>query len=289
MSVKIKTIILVFLSSVIWIACQQKEQTEDKDVIRRVTQELLQARASNTLITPVSVTYSNLSLREAYAVQISLAEELSKSFGPVTGYKLGYADSSALKSNNLNIPAYGPIFKNQIKQSGDTIPAKDFHDFSVENEIVFKIAGTIDTKINSVDELIPYVQSVHIGFDMSEGIFEGKTSVVDFVANGAGSKYFVLSEGLDPATTDVKDVLISVVNDADSVVYQGSSSNVLGNPWFALKDIANDLAERGIPLKDGDVIFSGKLAPAYKIAAEKAAGIFRGQGDPFPNFQVVVK
>jgi 2-keto-4-pentenoate hydratase len=269
-------------------ACKQEVDNSNQVLIQKITSKILNARSTNTLIPSVSKTNVNLSVEDAYAVQVKLSDELSKSYGPIVGYKLGYADSSSLKKNNIPVPAYGPIFKSQIKKSGDSIPASDYRIFAVENEIVFTIAKTIDKNLNTIDELVPFVKSVHIGFDMPEGIFDGPTTIVDFVAGGGGSKYFILSEGLDPAKTDVKDITISVIF-SDTSVYKGNSKKVLGNPWFALKDVANDLVKRGYPLKAGDVIFSGKVAPAYKMQADKAGGTYKGVASPFADIHVLVK
>ena len=64
---------------------------------------------------------------------------------------------------------------------------------------------------------------------------------------------------------------------------------MLGNPWIALKEVANDLVERGYPLKAGDLIFSGKVAPTYKIQSYKAKGIYKGEAGSFPKIHVFVK
>jgi len=236
---------MMFLSGIFLVfcmSCQKNANNGNEVFIQKITNQILEARSTNTPIPPVSKTYKNLSLKNAYAVQLKLSDELSKSFGPIPGYKLGYSDSSSFKKNNISVPAYGPIFRKQIIKSGDSIPANDYRSFSVECEIVFTIAKKIDKKVSSIDELVSYVKSVHIGFDMSESIFEGQTTIVDFVANGADSKYFVLSDGLDPLKTDVADITLSIMF-RDSVVYKGTSKNVLGNLWYALRDMANDLVE----------------------------------------------
>ncbi len=64
---------------------------------------------------------------------------------------------------------------------------------------------------------------------------------------------------------------------------------MLGNPWFALRDVANDLVERGYPLKTGDVIFSGKVAPAYKIRSYLSKGIYKGSSSSFTDIDVLIK
>ena len=74
---------------------------------------------------------------------------------------------------------------------------------------------------------------------------------------------------------------------SDTVVYKGSSKRVLGNPWFALWGVANDLVKRGYPLKAGYVIFSGKVAPAYKMQADNAKGIYKGIASTFTVIHVL--
>ena len=269
-------------------ACTQRTDNSDQVFIQKITNQILSARSTHTLIQPVSKTYENISLDQAYAVQLKLSDELSKSHGPIAGYKLGYSDSSSLKKNNISVPAYGPIFKKQILKSGDTVPADDYRNFSIEHEIVFTIAKKIDHQLSSIDELVPFVKSVHIGFDMSESIFDSPTTIVDFVANGADSKYFVLGEGLDPVKTDIADITLSIIY-SDSTIYEGTSKNALGNPWFALREVVNNLVERGYPLKAGDIIFSGKVAPAYKMQSDKAKGVYEGVASSFPDIHVMVK
>lgn len=284
----IRMIFLIGFLLIFCVSCQQKVDNSDQVLVKEIVHHILEARSTNTLIKPISKTNENLSLDKAYEIQLRLSKELSKSYGPIAGYKLGYSDSSSLKKNNISIPAYGPIFKNQIKKSGESVPATDFINFSIENEIVFTIAKTIDQKLNSMDELVSFVKSVHIGFDMSESIFDGPTTIIDFVANGADSKYFVLSEGLNPVKTDIADITLSVMF-SDSAIYKGTSKNALGNPWFALREVANDLVERGYPLKAGDVIFSGKVAPAYKIQSDRAEGMYEGIASSFTDIHVLVK
>jgi 2-keto-4-pentenoate hydratase len=125
-----------------------------------------------------------------------------------------------------------------------------------------------------------YVESVHLGFDMSEAVFESPSTAQDFIAGGAGSKYFMVGEGLDPDEIDLENVDLTI-EFKDKIVYDGSSKNVYGNPWNVMLAVSNDLYKRGKPLKKGDLIFSGKAAPAFKINLEEASGTFTGTGSPF--------
>ena len=90
----------------------------------------------------------------------------------------------------------------------------------------------------------------------------------------------MVGDGQPPDQVNIEDVMLSI-EFKNGIVYEGSSKNVLGNPWNVMLAVSNDLFKRGKPLKKGDLIFSGKAAPAYKSELEKANGIYTGKGDPF--------
>jgi len=260
--------------------CQGEQSSSADDKYAKIVNDILQAQQTLTTIPSLSKSFDSMTEDEAYKIQDLLAAELTKKYGPVAGYKIGYADSSSLKKNNLKVPAYGPLFKSRIIENGGTVPLRDFMKFSIENEVTFKLGKDVDRIFESVDDLKPYIESVHLGFDMSEGVFESPSSARDFIACGAGSKYFMIGEGKGPHQVDVEDVLLRI-EFKDQVVYEGSSKNVLGNPWNVMLAVSNDLFRRGKPIKKGNLIFSGKAAPAYTVVLEEAAGVFNGEGVPF--------
>jgi len=234
------------------------------------------------------MTYTSLTVDQAYDIQEIVVTELVKEHGPVAGYKIGYADSGALLKNKIDVPAYGPLFLKQIVKNGGTVPVKDFFRFSIENEITFKVGRDIDKIFKVKDEILPYIESIHLGFDISEGIFSGSVKVQDFIANAAGSKYFLIGEGINPGGIDVKNIMLSVIFN-NQTVYTGSSKNVLGDPWNVMFLVSNDLLRRGNPLKKGQLIFSGKAAPAFKSDLDTAVGKYTGTGEPFAEISVNVK
>jgi 2-keto-4-pentenoate hydratase len=260
--------------------CQGEQSSLANNKHVKIVNDIIRAQQDLTTIPSLSKSFDSMTVEEAYKIQDLLVNELIKKYGPVAGYKIGYADSSALKKNNLNVPAYGPLFKSRIVENGGTVPLKDFLKFSIENEVTFKIGKDIDKIFNTIDDLKSYIESIHLGFDMSEGVFESPSTAQDFIAGGAGSKYFMVGEGQKPDQVNVEDVMITI-EFKDNVIYEGSSKNVLGNPWNVMLAVSNDLFKRGKPLKKGDLIFSGKAAPAYKSELEKANGTYTGKGDPF--------
>jgi 2-keto-4-pentenoate hydratase len=260
--------------------CQNENSTTQNAQYPHIVNDILNAQNSLSSIPSLSRTYSLLTEDAAYKIQDLLAAELKKKYGPVAGYKIGYADSSALKKNGLECPAYGPFFKSRLVENGGVVPVKDFTKFSIECEVVFKIAKDIDKICSSIDELNPYIESIHLGFDMSESVFDSPSTTIDFIAGGAGSKYFMIGEGKNPDQVAIEDVMITV-EFKDTVVYAGSSKNVLGNPWNVMLAVSNDMFKRGKLLKKGDLIFSGKAAPAFKVDLKNATGTYTGKASQF--------
>jgi 2-keto-4-pentenoate hydratase len=278
--VVVMIIVMIFMTCIFY-GCQGN-QSSSGNKETQIVNAILQAENTLTTIPSISKAFGDLSVEEAYKIQDLVTVEFIEKYGPVAGYKIGYADSSALKKNNLEVPAYGPIFKQRVLENGETVPLKDFRQFAIENEITFKIGKDIDKTFKSTEELKPYIESIHLGFDMSEDVFERPSTAKDFIACGAGSKYFMIGDGLSPDKVNLEDIMITV-EFKNQIVYEGSSKNVLGNPWNVMLAVSNDLVRRGNPLKKGYLIFSGKAAPAYKVALEEAAGIFKGEGNPFKS------
>jgi len=246
---------LIYLSSLVVFcigvfgACQREKSDSTKDKYTEIVNDILQAQSTLTTIPSLSKSYGYLTVEEAYIVQDLLAAKLAEKYGSLAGYKVGFADSSALKKNSIQIPAYGPLFEKRVLDNGSTVPIKDFREFSIENEITFKIGRDVDKRFNTIDELKSYVESVHLGFDMSEDVFEGPTTVQDFIVCGAGSKYFMIGDGLKPDQVSLDDIMITV-DFKDQVVYKGSSKNVLVNPQWVPTNLVHS------PIMTDQITFS---------------------------------
>jgi len=113
-NLSLRKLIFIFLTGVfliiVMLACQGEKSSSDNNKFNQTVSNLVKARQTLTKISLVTKTFGTLTGEEAYEIQDMLATELSKEFGPVAGYKIGYADSSALKQNNIDVPAYGPFF-----------------------------------------------------------------------------------------------------------------------------------------------------------------------------------
>ncbi len=252
---------------------------------------LLEGRKSGSAVPLLSTNFGHFALEEAYKIEHELSKKLEPLVGEVVGYKVAFATADALEEYNLDAPVTGALYNSYQAPDGGTIHIKDFFLFHIETEIAFKIRSDIREPISSVEELKPYVNSVHAAFDIADeryDIREGQTRMIfDFVANGSGARNYVIGEGVSPHEVDLDAITLTMHKDGQKI-YEGNSTNIMGSPWNVLLSIANAHARRGNPLKAGDVIISGKVAPPYKASGADAIGIYMGDCDPLGIITIYV-
>jgi 2-keto-4-pentenoate hydratase len=252
---------------------------------------LFKARSIPEPIPPLTHSYGQISIEQAYIIQDQLAEKLCRVLGSVRGYKIGYASESAINNAGLVEPAYGRLYNDQIIESGSTISVDAFFLFQIEAEVAFKVGKPIDKHIESLHELKNYIQSVHASLDLPNGWFDqsvGKQTPSDFIANSGGSHFFVLGPPKDPNSINLDELELKILHDGQNI-YDGPTTSLSGGPWNIMKLIANHELKRGYPLQPGYIILTGKVAPAFKAAGEEAKGTFVGDCGELGKIIVTLK
>ena len=140
-------------------------------------------------------------MEAAYYIQNSLAREVAKTAGPVTGYKVAYASKAAQKQFGMEEPARGPFYMSQRLPNGSTLSCETFNEIMLETEVAFTIGKRIDKPIKDVAELRSYVQWVHPAFDAGNfpyTVEQAKPTPSDMIAIGTGAHVFVIGPAMNP-------------------------------------------------------------------------------------------
>jgi 2-keto-4-pentenoate hydratase len=281
---------LLLISSIT--TCTQKKTELEDTTVKEMADILLEAREANKAVELPSVRFGEYSLNDAYRVQIELNKALSRNLGEITGYKVAFATHSALEKYQLEAPVTGAVFQDyQIADSG-SISHKEFFKFHIETEIVFTLSKDIRKEINTLDSLLDYVESVHVGFDIADeryNIKEGQTRTIsDFVANGSGASYYVAGKAFSPDSVNTDTMSLRMFKNGEKI-YEGKASNIMGSPWNVLLSVVQQHYKRGQHLDKGEVIISGKVAPPYTAIGEAAKGLYRGECGSLGSVHVHIK
>ena len=253
--------------------------------------KMLTARERQIQITPLSHTSGTFSMEAAYYIQNSLAREVAKTAGPVTGYKVAYASKAAQKQFGMEEPARGPFYMSQRLPNGSTLSCETFNEIMLETEVAFTIGKRIDKPIKDVAELRSYVQWVHPAFDAGNfpyTVEQAKPTPSDMIAIGTGAHVFVIGPAMNPGKLDLSQIDLALSRNKETI-RKSPARDVLGNPWNSLLWCVNHLHKFGLNLEPGMVVLTGTAAPAYKVKGEDIKGHYIGDCGPLGRVTLAIK
>ena len=141
-----------------------------------------------------------------------------------------------------------------------------------EAEVVFKLGKDLDRAI-ALDEVLDYVSEVAPGievFDCRYGAID--PYIDDAVADNACAGAFAVGKWSDAKSSNIESAKIEIFVD-DQQNQSVPATEIAGNPWQAVVNVSKRLADAGVVLTAGSIIFSGSatsginMQPArYKVA-----------------------
>ena len=227
--------------------------------IQTAVDRLIEARASQRLLAPLSETDGDLSLEHAYAIQDALRAALDRQGQRSIGWKLGATSPAGQAIMGVQEPAYGFLLPAQYA-SGAQVSAGRYADLRVEAEIAFKmrtkLAGpgvTAATALLAVDSVMP-------ALELLDFIFAGKPRAADFIASSVVAHAIVLGSPVAaPLGFDLATEAVAYEHNGE-IVGTYSAAEVMGNPFNALAWLANQLGGRGLALEPGEIVMSGAIS-----------------------------
>jgi 2-keto-4-pentenoate hydratase len=223
--------------------------------------QLAQAEATKVGIDPLIVSDPELTVHEAYYIQLENIKKKLEAGQKIVGKKIGLTSVAVQKMLGVDEPDYGHLLDTMVVENGGTIDTKDMLQPKVEGEIAFILKQdlkgpnvTAVDVIQATDYVVPALEIV------DSRIQDWKISLRDTVSDNASSGLYVL--GGKP--TKLEDIDLELVGMAlyqnGEVANTGVGAAALGNPATCVAWLANRLADYDITLKAGEVILSGALS-----------------------------
>ena len=204
-----------------------------------------------------------LSLDDAYAIQFGTIAQRLDDGETIAAIKLGLTQQSEQDQWSIPHPTFGTLTDSMLLTPGEALPLSRGHAPKVEAEIVVILATQISHPVATVDDLVPFIGSVHAGIEVLDSRYhQGDFHPVDAVADNQSAFSGVWSaEGVAPGTLDMVNESVTLTIDG---VEKGSgvASKLLGNPLMAVWGAVNEMVRLGRPVPAGLAIFSGNLCQA---------------------------
>lgn len=234
--------------------------------IQEVASQLQDAEKTKQVIEPLTVSYPEISVDEAYYIQLEQIRRKVKNGAVVVGKKIGATSQAIQQMFQVNQPDYGHLLDDMMFVDGETIPLDLYIQPKVEFEIAFilkkELKGpnvTILDVLAATDYIVPAIEII------DSRIEEWKIKFEDTVADNGSSAGAVI--GGTPTSLENIDLahIGMVAYKNGEYLDSAAGAAVLGNPLHAVAWLANSLGKYDVALKAGEIVLSGALFAAVPI------------------------
>lgn len=230
--------------------------------------ELLEAEKSRIGIEPLTARDSNLTIEDAYQIQLEMVEIKRAAGKKVIGKKVGLTSAAMQKMLNVNEPDYGHLFDDMVIQNNATVNASSMISPKVEAEIGFVLEeDLVGPNITYIDVMMATKYVVPTIEIIDSRVSDWKIKLIDTVAdNGSSAKVVVGEKKTLLQLVDLRTTSMVLVKN-DELIATGAGAAALGHPAHAIAWLANKLHDYDIVLKKGELILPGALSGAVSVVA----------------------
>ncbi|ESU33463.1 hypothetical protein G3A_05970 [Bacillus sp. 17376] len=234
--------------------------------IGKIAGTLLKAEKSKNPIPPLTAQYEDLTVTDAYNVQLEVLKKKLASGRTVIGKKVGLTSIAMQKMLGVNEPDYGHLLDDMKVANGGTVKMSNFLSPKIEAEIGFVLGEDLKgPNVTFLDVLMATKYVVPTLEIIDSRIADWKIGLVDTVADNGSSAMVVVGDQMTDITgIDLRSVGMTFFKN-NEMVATGSGAAALGHPAHAIAWLANKLDEFGITLKAGELILPGALSAAIPV------------------------
>lgn len=238
-------------------------QSIDTNKIEKLSNNLRKAESEKKGVEPLTELDSNISIEEAYKIQMLTIQNKIKAGQKIVGKKIGLTSVAMQKLLGVDQPDYGHLLDGMAIENYGVITRDKVLQPKVEAEIAFVLkkdligpSVTVMDVIQATDYVIPSLEIV------DSRVADWKIQLQDTIADNASSGLYVL--GGKPMLIDQVDLaqIGMVLYKNGEIMNTGVGAAALGHPAVCVAWLANQLHQFGHHLKAGEVILSGALSAA---------------------------
>ncbi|MCI3270778.1 2-keto-4-pentenoate hydratase [Streptomyces cylindrosporus] len=228
---------------------------------------LEEAARTRAACPPVRTLLDAGDLEAAYAVQQVNVRRALDAGRRIVGRKIGLTSTAVQRQLGVDQPDFGALFADMAVPQGTEVPAGRLLQPKVEAEVALVLAEDLPHRTCTVVDVLRAVDFALPALEIVDSRIAGwDISLVDTVADNASCGMYVLGGSPVPLSgLDLRSVSMTMTRNGETVS-EGTGADCLGSPLNAAVWLAQALAERGDPLRAGDLVLTGALGPMAPAA-----------------------
>lgn len=245
----------------------------ESTLITELGDRLYGALNARETIAPLTDSYPDMSIEDAYHVQQRMVQRRLDAGETVVGKKIGVTSKAVMDMLGVYQPDFGYLLSGMVYGEGESIAVNTLIQPKAEGEIAFVLKKDLLGPGITNAMVLAATECVMPCFEIVDSrIRDWKIRIQDTVADNASCGVFVLGDRAVSARAVDLSTCGMVLEKNGEVIGTGAGAAALGSPVNAVAWLANTLGRLGIPLKAGEVVLSGALAA---MAPVKAGDNFR--------------
>ncbi len=225
---------------------------------------LAQAERSRVAMSPMTDTYADIDVVDAYEIQLLNIRQRVAEGARVVGHKVGLSSEAMQKMMNVDEPDYGHLLDDMEVFEDQPVLTSKYLLPRVEVEVGFVLADDLPGAGCTEDDVLAATAAFAPAIELIDTrITNWQVKLCDTIADNASSAGWVLGkERVSPKDIDIRNI-DAVLKCNGEVLGEGRSDAVLGNPVTAVAWLARKVDQFGVRLKAGDVVLPGACMRAF--------------------------
>ena len=253
---------------------------------KKAAQQLWDAEQGRYQIDMLTLHDPDMTVEDAYAVQLENVRRREAAGQKVIGMKIGLTSAGMQKLLNVNEPDYGHLFDNMLLLERDTCSMSGLIQPKVEGELSFCLNKTLKGPGVTIADVYDATAWVTPSIEIVDSrIKDWKIKLCDTIADNGSSARFMLGGRMVPVgAVDMRLTGMTLEKNGE-LVSSGTTAEVWGNPAASVAWLANKLGQFGIELKAGSIVMAGAVTAALPAQAGDAFTVsFQGLGSVTVKF-----
>ncbi|SFO03651.1 2-keto-4-pentenoate hydratase [Mycetocola miduiensis] len=241
---------------------------------------LLEAYSSGVPVAPLTSNGPELSVQDAYDIQLHQVAAWKAAGRAVVGYKVGLTSRAMQQQLGVDQPDFGHLFDDMGLDPEVPVSLGGYIAPRIEPEISFVLKSDLKGPGLSAEDVAGAVDYAVLSLEIIDSrIANWRIKLADTIADNASSGAFLIgSERIRLEEVDLAAVEV-VLRRNGEVVGTGVGSDVLGHPIEGAVWLANQLGALGQRLEAGSIIMAGSITAAVAVApSDTISAEFSGLG-----------
>ena len=242
--------------------------------IAAAAEALYRAERERRQIPALTLTWPDMDLDDAYAVQKRWEDRKIADGRAVVGYKIGLTSRAMQMAVNIDQPDFGVLLDDMMFDSGARIEAGRFTDPRIETEFAFvmkqPLSGdkvTVEEVMDATDYIVPALELIAARSYRTDPASGYTRKVFDTIADNAANAGVIVGDTrIDKNEIDLvwAGALLSLNGQIEET---GLAGGVLGHPAHGISWVCRRFAAHGVGLEPGQLVLSGSFTRPVAVRA----------------------